>query len=255
MENIKEIILKEENEFPGLFADVQEKSYGLLFFREDNKNSHDSNHAVLYPDKIDNLGGAIDDIKDFYLSRSIVPRIYHPFSPGYFQDNQQLFEQRGWSINIWGENRVMLLSKPSMIDMPERLDIRRLHKWDEKITSDIYLASESEYEVEVGKRSLTNENYYLFVGYMDDNLIVLVSLHISPLGCTRFDYIVTAPEHRGQGYGREILHYVTNFCRENRFPNCFQWPAHKSSERMCFDAGFRNSFTFPAGCAVYEAAK
>lgn len=48
MTNYKHLILQEENEFPRLFADVCERDWGVLFFRTDNKNSHDSNHVILY---------------------------------------------------------------------------------------------------------------------------------------------------------------------------------------------------------------
>ena len=106
--------------------------------------------------------------------------------------------------------------------------------------------------MEVNRHCLQHETFYFFVGFLNAVPVVHVSFHVSPLGCTRFDDIETAEEYRGQGYAREIMHYVTNFCREHQFPLCFQWPANTTSERMSYDAGFRHVFSFPAGSAVYE---
>ena len=45
----------EEDLFPLLFTNCLERPYGVLFYNPDNKDSFDSNHAVIYKDKIDDL--------------------------------------------------------------------------------------------------------------------------------------------------------------------------------------------------------
>ena len=56
----------EEDLFPSLFTNCLERPYGVLFYNPDNKDSFDSNHAVIYKDKIDNLGEVLKDISEFY---------------------------------------------------------------------------------------------------------------------------------------------------------------------------------------------
>ena len=68
-------ILKEECEFPKWFSSYEEKIYGILFFNEKDKDSHDSNHAILYPEKIEGINGVLSEIKNFYLEKGIIPRI------------------------------------------------------------------------------------------------------------------------------------------------------------------------------------
>ena len=66
----------EEDLFPKIFTDYEEREYGILFFNTDNKDSYDSNHAVIYKDKIPDYkvssangkfhaGVIIDDQKSF----------------------------------------------------------------------------------------------------------------------------------------------------------------------------------------------
>ena len=42
----------EEDLFPKIFTDYEERDYGILFYNEDNKDSFDSNHAVIYKDQV-----------------------------------------------------------------------------------------------------------------------------------------------------------------------------------------------------------
>ena len=41
----------EEDLFPKIFTDYEEREYGILFFNTENKDSYDSNHAVIYKDR------------------------------------------------------------------------------------------------------------------------------------------------------------------------------------------------------------
>ena len=109
----KSIIRREENEFPKIFTQYKETQYGILFYNEENKESHDSNHAVLYPERIDNLSVVLRNIASFYKEKAIVPSIYHPFVKGYFEENEKTFTECGFKITHEESHRVSLLSEKS----------------------------------------------------------------------------------------------------------------------------------------------
>jgi len=88
--DIKSNITKAEQEFPRLFTFCEERSYGTLFHNAKIKDHHDSNHAILYPEKISDLGAVLADIRDFYQSKGINPAIYHPPVENYFIDNAKI---------------------------------------------------------------------------------------------------------------------------------------------------------------------
>ena len=71
--DVKNNIIITELEFPKVFTHFICKKYGLLFYNENNKCSHDSNHAILYADKLDNLDAVLDEIRMFYLQKGITP--------------------------------------------------------------------------------------------------------------------------------------------------------------------------------------
>jgi len=240
-------IKQEEIDFPKQFASYKEKEYGILFYMTDNKDSHDGNHACIYPDKITDLGAVLDDISAFYKSLGIHASVYHPFKKDYFKDNIETLKTHGFKYTSEDDHRVMLLTGENKINTPKRLDICILNGWDERIATDILIPSGEPWEIEVTKKRSEKKEAYLLVGYLDGKAVVYTDFHISEHGNTRFDYIVTAKEQRGKGYASELLSFVVEYCKENNFPVCWQWAG--PSEHICYQAGFREAFTMEAGFA------
>lgn len=249
---LKERIIKTEEEFPKRFASYIEKYYGILFYNQDNKESHDSNHAILYVDKINDLENILLDVKEFYLGKGITPRVYKPFMLDIFEANREMIGKLSFRIENYGTNRFMMLTSENNIETEKRLDIRQISEWDVRIANDIYIPNGEEYEIEVLRNSIRNKDTHMFIGYLDGIAVTNTHFHISEYGCTRFDYISTAKDFRGKGYAREILSYVVSYCKKNNIINCYQWPAHETSERICYEAGFRVIFEAEAGAIVYN---
>lgn len=243
-----EAIKQEEINFPKRFASYVEKEYGILFYMENNKDSYDGNHACIYPHKITDLGKVLDDIKQFYKRLGIRASIYHPFEKDYFKRNEEILKAHGYTYTPEDDHRVMLLTEENQIITPKRLEIRVLREWDDRVATDILIPSGEPWEVEVTKKRIEKESAYLFVGCLDGKAVVYMDIHKSKLENTRFDYIVTAKEHRGNGYASELSSFVTDYCRENQFPICWQWAG--PSEHIFYQAGFREVFTMEAGYAT-----
>ena len=249
--DLRECILLEELIFPKYFTSYVEKEYGILFYNKYAKESNDSNHAVLYPNKVQDFSNILKEIKTFYLSKEITPIIYQPFINGYFGSKREEFENQGYKIEYYGHHPIMVLTDENTLHTPKRLNIRQLFEWDTRIARDIFIPLGKEYEIEVIKNSLVNKNNHLFVGYLEDVAVTITYAHVSQYNCTRFDHIVTTDEYRQKGYARELLSFVVEYCKENELPTCYQWPAHSTSEKMCYEAGFRELFQIEECCATY----
>jgi len=254
--NSIEAIMLEEDLFPKTFTDFIEKEFGILFYNEDNKISHDSNHALIYKSKVKDLGTTLDFITDFYKKLKIGPRIYQAVDDeGYFKENESIFNKHGYSVWLEGPNDLMVLTAENTINITNQLDIKLVTEWDDRIAIDICIPSDEQHEIEVIKNSIKNINHRVFVGYIGNKAAAITYFHISEFDCCRFDYIIIAKEYRNRGYARNLLSYATDYCRKNNLKNCFQWPAHKTSEIICYEAGFRHLLTVEAGRAAYLAEK
>ena len=244
-------IKQEEIDFPRLFASFEEKPYGILYYMEDNKESYDGNHACLYPEKITDLGAVLEEITAFYAACGIHrPSIYHPYEKGYFKKHKEILEAHGYTHVSKPDHRVMLLTAENVIKPANRLEITVSTAWDERVATDILIPSGEPWEIEVTKKRLQQDGTYLFVGAVDGKAVVYTDIHISRHGNTRYDYIVTAKEHRGKGYAGELLSYVVEYCKAHNFPMCWQWAG--PSEHICYRAGFREAFTMEAGYAAKQ---
>lgn len=248
MDKVIQFIKQEEIDFPKRFASYVEKEYGILFYMEDNKDSYDGNHACIYPERITDLGAVLDDITAFYRELGSRASIYHPFEKDYFQENEVMLHTHGYTYTPEEDHRVMLLTEENQINAPKRLDIRVLNRWNERVATDILIPSGEPWEVDVTKKRAEQDGAYLFVGYLGKEAVVYTDIHKSDNGNTRFDYIVTAKNHRGKGYASELLSFVVEYCKEHDFPICWQWAG--PSEHICYQAGFREAFTMEAGFAT-----
>jgi len=254
IKRIREQILKEEMEFPKAFTFYEERDYGILYYNAENQESGDSNHSVIYPEKITDLRYVLNDIANFYESKNIYPYayIYHPFVEDYFIDNAKILKECGYAFTIEPDIPIMLLTGENKINIPERLAIRRIENWDKNIENDVLTCvANKKHFTTVIKNSMGSrgENNYLFIGYIENEAVSLLAFHVSRHGVTCFDEMGTAEKHKNKGYAREMNRYAADFVRKHNLPTAYQWPAHKTSERITTEAGFRIAFTIPSGFA------
>lgn len=253
MKNIIDNIKLEEDLFPKDFTNFEEREFGILFYNTKTPNSYDSNHAVIYKEKIKNLSTVLQEITSFYHERNLQPSIYQAAGEvNYFIDNKTVFKSNGYTVWEEGPLDYMLLQADNQLKTSNQLRIERLEEWDERIANDIFIPSEEPWEIEVVKNNLKSPKYKVFVAYLEEKAVAITYFHISNLGCCRFDYIIVSKEYRKSGYARELLSYVTNYCRKNQIKNCYQWPANEISKKICFESGFRAVFTEITARASYS---
>ena len=75
-----EKIYREEDLFPREITRWEKREYGFLFYNEENKDSFDSNHAIIFREKVHDLEKVLKDIIHFYEEKGIRPRIYQSIS-------------------------------------------------------------------------------------------------------------------------------------------------------------------------------
>ena len=231
-------IYQEEDLFPREFADYAEREYGLLFYNDNNKDSYDSNHAIIFKDRIKDIQKTLEDITEFYRNKGIKPTIFQSITDnGYFESCKEIFAAHGYDV-FEEENRYMVLLDDCRIVPNPLVEVRKAERWEDTFRTDIFEAAGEPWETEVAKAALENDNTLFFVGYIEGRPVGMTYAHTKD-GVCRVDYLLVATEQRKKGVGRAIIQTFAKYCMENEIENCFLWPDGESAERIYDEASFR----------------
>lgn len=244
-------IFKEEDLFPREFANFEAREYGILFYDENNKDSYDSNHAVIFKEKISDLDEVLGDIVTFYESKEQSPIVYQATADeGYFAEHAAVFVKHGFKT--WEEDiRIMVpVEENKLVTNPE-ITVKRVSGWEDSFALEIFEKAGEPWEIGVAKRMIKNPNTMFFVAYYKEQPVGMTYVHVRS-GVCRYDYILVSKEYRGIGVGRALMNALVEYCKEQQIENCYLWPADDSAQRIYLEAGFRTVKVVKAGRAVLE---
>ena len=240
---------REEDLFPHEFTHAKERPWGTLFHNVDNPDSYDSNHALIYRDKVDDLPAVLSEITAFYRERGMRPIIYQSIlDDGWFGEIAGDLQAAGY--RSWQEaQHWMVLSAESRITA--RADVRRVTEWTDDLAVHLYEAAGEPWEIAVAKRQLMNASTLYFAAYVAGKPVGAIYGHVNREGICRIDYLLVATAHRGKGIGRALTHAFVTHCQEHHLP-CALWPDGDGPRRIYEEAGFRFVRTMMAGRACLE---
>lgn len=245
-----EKIYREEDLFPREFSSFVKREYGLLFYNENNKDSYDSNHAIIFKERITDLHEVLEDITAFYRKKAITPIVYQSITDdGYFESNREVFAAHGYEVFGY-ENRYMVFLDDCKITPNALVEVRKVETWEDTFRTEIFEAAGEPWETDVARLVLEKDNTLFFVAYINGRPVGMTRAHTKD-GVCRIDYLLIATKHRKKGVGRAIIHTFAAYCKENKIENCFLWPDGESAERIYEEAGFRVVEVKTAGRARY----
>lgn len=241
---------REEDLFPREFTGVMERRWGILFHNEGNRDSYDSNHALLYRDRVDDLPGTLSEIAAFYLSRGLHPVIYQSIlDSGWFGEIAPALAAAGF--RSWQEEQTyMALTAESAIIPDPAIDVRLEPVWQDEFGTHIFEAAGEPWEIPVVRRQMENAGTRCFVARVDGIPAGMIYGHVNGDNVCRIDYLLTATAHRGQGVGRALTHAFVCHCRQTGV-DCVLWPDGDTPRRIYEEAGFRYVETRFAGRASW----
>lgn len=243
-------IYEEEDLFPREITFCEEREYGFLFYNEDNKGSYDSNHAIIFKNRISDLKQVLDDIVKFYVEKGMKPVIYQSISDeGYFEEIKNILTDYGFES--WSEpQRYMILAEQNTITPNAEITVEKVSEWQEEYGTEIFEKAGEPWEIPVAKKSLDNSNTLFFVAYYKGKPVGMMYAHVHGDVC-RGDYLLVSTECRNIGAGRALASSFVEYCKVSHIENCFLWPSGETAERIYYEAGFRHVATKQAGRASY----
>lgn len=229
---------REEDLFPREFTGVTERPWGLLFHNEANRDSYDSNHALILRDRVGDLPAVLEEITDFYLSRGLHPVIYQSImDSGWFGEIAPQLAAAGY--RSWLEEQTyMALTAPSAIVPDPAIDVRQERAWQDAFGTDIFEAAGEPWEIPVVRRQLENPGTRCFVARIGGRPAGMIYGHVNGDNVMRIDYLLTATAFRGRGVGRALTHAFVGLCRAEG-ADCVLWPDGDTPRRIYEEAGFR----------------
>lgn len=250
--DLKDRILNTEVEYPRYLANWRETDFGMLFWAEDEKENPNLNHAVLYPDKIQDFSKVLDSITTFYLEKGILPRVQQPYTSGYFMEHADEFRVNGYDVQLYAPTEFMLLRGENNIRAGRTLQIRELNVWDERIARDILIPDNNGYAKGQVRRCIESDRYRVVVGYLNNQAVSMVTIFYGDYGLARLSSAETTEELRGRGYARELISAIVDMHRAESALPLYLWPQNVTAARIFREAGFEEIFQEELARAVYH---
>ena len=239
-----------EDEFPKSFTGYEERPYGILFYNTHNKYSYDSNHAVIYRDRIKNLSDVLKDIVTFYVEKELTPFIYQSaLDNGFFTEIKDELVKAGFDSWV-EEQKFMVLMEDNKIMPNENLIVRKTSEWNDSLEQ-IFAEAEELWETEVAKKSMEAPNTVFWVAYLDEKPIGILYCLTDGTVC-RGNYVLVSKQHRNIGAGRTLTYHYVEWCKTSGIQKAFHWPDGEHPEKIYMEGGFRVAETLYAGRAVYR---
>lgn len=227
-------MLDTELHFPQRFTNMTPKNYGMLFWNEGNKNSHESNHAVI----VDHLGpeSSIRDIEFFYKTKGIAPRIYQSYKARELEKIGPTLENHGFKIVTQDDNFFLLDHGSTLNPVPE-LRIERLNNLSIDVMETIAIEFGGDWTIKVVERHLLHPSYHLLGGFVAGELASLASMSVYA-GYSRVDDVYTRDKFRGRGFAGAMIDYLVKYHKQQSENYLFIRSADPAAIRIYEKAGF-----------------
>lgn len=240
----------EEDLFPKIFTEYEERDYGILFYNMKNKDSFDSNHAVIYKDRIQDLQRVLADIFQFYEAKGIRTIIYQSMlDDNWFAEIKDELTSAGFESWVEDQEYMLQADENRIISNPE-IVVRKVSEWSDEIEN-VFVEAEEPWEILVAKKTLAYPNTWMFAASLNGKTIGLLYGHISERAC-RVDYLLVSKKHRKTGAGRALFYNYVEWCRQNGIENVYIWSDGDTPKRIYEEGGYRVVEVRKAGRAVYR---
>ena len=249
MNNLQDCYV-EEDLFPMIFTEYEERDYGILFYNSENKDSFDSNHAVIYKDKIQDLRQVLTDIARFYKMKDSRPIIYQSMlDDNWFDEIKDELTATGYKSWVEDQEYMLLVSENNIIPNSEII-VKRVLEWSDEIEN-VFVEAEELWEIMVAKKTLAYPKAWMFAAAINGKIIGLLYGHISERAC-RVDYLLVSKKHRKMGAGRALFYNYVEWCKQNGIESVYIWPDGETPKRIYEEGGYRVVTVRKAGRAVLD---
>jgi N-acetylglutamate synthase-like GNAT family acetyltransferase len=217
-----------------------EKPWGSIFCNENQPNYYNANHAHI-SEAIGHPKVIIDEVKNFYHSRNIIPRfyIYNLDAQQELLDHLKLnhfgFEELISPVQLW-EQKVLEKEKRKEIS----IELVTKENYSEALNIECSITEfggkavrEKAFAVEFNHPSFT---YYLlrYNGVACATACIFIHDYQA-----RMESVATLEEYRGRGFIGELIHYIQAEVVKKGLENLWVFPINEKIEKVYQKYGFK----------------
>jgi len=210
------------------------KNWGLMFWNEGNKASHDSNHAVI----TDYLGveSSVREIESFYKSKGIAPRIYSSLQVNDLERITPSLNKHEFILEV-NDTEYFVHDHESILHDSDGLNIERVKRLDIDMMETIAVEYGGDWTIKVVEKHLHHPSYHLLGGFVDGELASLASVSVYA-GYSRVDDVFTRDKFRGKGFAGAIINHLVNYHRGLTDNHLYLYSDNPSAIKIYEKAGF-----------------
>ncbi len=237
-----------EISFCDSFTNRKDTHYGRLYYNPENPLSHDSNHAHIMK-SLENPRDALEDIKMFYRSCGLTPRIY----PSFIADELEILgphlSAAGFAAKIQNA-RAFLFPDDIQTPFDPTISVKRITSISDDLVDLIHSEDKGDWTINVLKRHVSDKSFHL-LGLFDHEQCVSIASVKTMNGYSRVDDVLTHASHRGQRFGTGLMEHLVNYHKAISKNHLYLWATNPIAIDMYLRVGFREIQT---GVPLWSAA-
>lgn len=251
---LKQQIIDTESEYPKFIVNSLTLPFGTFYWDDQDKDNIHFNHAVLNQAGVTDLKATLEQITRFYKDRGIQPRLFQPYTKGYFMEHADEFRVSGYDVQLYAPMQFMLLKEePQKGSRP--LEVLELKEWDERIAQDILIPDGNEASAQQLARLIGGERYKVYAGYLEDKAICVAIVLFGDHGVNRLSFAETVGEMRGKGYGQSLVAHLVAEHQKSGLGPLYTATDNRAAMRLFEKCGFVPVFEEELATAVYNKAE
>lgn len=252
---IKDQILETENEFPKYIVNSLNLDWATFYWDDLDKENAMFNHAIIHPQKVSDLSSSLAEVTKFYKGRGIRPRLFQPYTTGYFMEHADEFRRGGYDVQLFPATQFMLLCHEFKLSKKEGYEIQKLTQWDPKIAHDILIPDGNPGTAEQLRRIIGGKHYDVFAGYLEGSPVCVATVFYGDHNIARLSFAETVGPLRGQGYAKALVQELVTAHRETFDLPMYTQTNNISAQKLFLKSGFEPVFTEELASAVYNKAE
>lgn len=249
MTNIKDIFLL-DFAYLDTFSKRVDTSWGAIFHNENQPDYYDANHAHI-SEPVENPQQIIDEVKDFYQSRKIIPRfyIYDPDSQQEFVDLLKLhhfgFEELISPVQLWDQQ---ISAQEKARDLSIELVTEANYQEALHIECSIQEFGGREVREKAFEGEFHHPNFIHYLLRYKEEACATACIFIHDKQA-RMESVATLEEYRGRGFIGELIRHIQGEVIRKGLENLWVFPINETIEKVYQKYGFNTIAKFKMGHA------